>query len=360
MFTPLLIIHRWLALILGAFVIVVAASGAAISFEGAVRESQAAHVTPGGRMLSLDSVATLARNAAGGGALTLIDLGGRPDRAWSFALTAGNPTLTVNVNPYTGEVLPAPARSSWLARTVRRLHQLHTSLLAGHTGSVLVGFVALASLVLVATGLLLWWRDRLWRVRWSASWKRVMFDLHHALGMLAAVVLLVICGTAVTMRYGDVINRQVLKLNRDHVPAGPPIVLSATPGAAPIGLDSIMHLANAAVPGAPATIVELPADGPAIVTLRYPEDHTPAGRSRVYIDRYRGTVLRATNTRTAGLGTWLLTIVRPLHTGEIFGTMTQVIWLVASLILASQAVTGTLMWWNGRAGRAAARARAMA
>jgi len=359
-FSPLLVIHRWLALVVGAIVIVVAMSGAAISFEGAVRESQAAHVTPGGRTLSLDSVAMLARNAAGGGALTLVDLGGRADRAWGFALTAGTGTLTVNVNPYTGEVLPAPAAPSWLARTVRRLHQLHTSLLAGHIGSVLVGFVALASLVLVITGLLLWWRDRLWRVRWSASWKRVVFDLHHALGVFAAVVLLVICGTAVTMRYGDLINRQVLKL--DHAPAstGPPIALPAAPGATAIGLDSIVHLASAAVPGAPLTVVQLPADGPALVTLRYREDHTPAGRSRVYIDRYRGTVLRATGMRTAGLGTWLLNIERPLHTGEIFGAMTQVIWLLASLILASQAATGTLMWWNGRAGRAAARARAPA
>lgn len=357
MFNPLLILHRWVALIAGAIVIAVALSGAAISFEGAVRESQAVHVAPGGRTWSLDSLATLARNAAGGGALMLVDLGGRADRAWGFAFAAGDSAVTVNVNPYTGEVLPAPPPPSWLARTVRRLHQFHTSLLAGHGGSLLVGFVALASLFLVASGVLLWWRDRLWRVRWSASWKRVVFDLHHALGILAAAVLLVICITAVTMRYGDVVHRQVLKLNRVAAPAPPVTVLPAVAGAMPIGLDSIVRLATAVVPGAPPTIIQLPSDGPVVVTLRYPEDHTPAGRSRVYVDRSRGTVLLAASTRTAGLGTRLLNIERPLHTGEISGPVTQVIWLLASMILASQAVTGVLMWWNGRAARAVTRGR---
>jgi uncharacterized iron-regulated membrane protein len=36
---------------------------------------------------------------------------------------------------------------------------------------------------------------------------------------------------------------------------------------------------------------------------------------------------------------------------------TEAIGLLASLALAPQAVTGILMWWNGRAARAADRAR---
>jgi uncharacterized iron-regulated membrane protein len=69
------------------------------------------------------------------------------------------------------------------------------------------------------------------------------------------------------------------------------------------------------------------------------------------VDRYRGTVLRATNTRTVEAGTKMLTLQRPLHTGDILGAGSQVIWFLAAVILASQAVTGILMWWNGRASR---------
>jgi len=100
-------------------------------------------------------------------------------------------------------------------------------------------------------------------------------------------------------------------------------------------------------------MIDVSPDAPAFVALRYPEDHTPGGRSRVFIDRYRGTILRATNTRTAEAGTRLMNLQRPLHTGDIFGGASRIVWFLAALILVSQAVTGIMMWWNGRAARAA-------
>ena len=98
-------------------------------------------------------------------------------------------------------------------------------------------------------------------------------------------------------------------------------------------------------------MVDVSPDAPAFVALRYPEDKTPGGRSRVFIDRYRGTVLRATNTRTAETGTRLMNLQRPLHTGDIFGAASRIVWFLAALVLVPQAVTGIMMWWNGRAAR---------
>ena len=36
------------------------------------------------------------------------------------------------------------------------------------------------------------------------------------------------------------------------------------------------------------------------------------------------------------------------ETGDIFGAPAQAFWFVASVCLAVQAVTGALIWWNGR------------
>ena len=126
-----------------------------------------------------------------------------------------------------------------------------------------------------------------------------------------------------------------------------------------LSLDSILHIARAAVPGAAVMSMQLPpnAKAPAIVQLRYPEDHTPGGRSRVFIDRYRGTILRNASTRLAEPGTQLVNLKRSLHTGDVLGAPTQAIWFLAALILAAQVVTGVLMWWNGRAARQAETAR---
>jgi len=289
----LVVFHRWLALTTALVVIVVAATGAAISFESSVREAHAVRVVPGGATLSLDTLAAWAIAAAGGGRVAAISFGGMPDFAYVIDVEAGRTEHAVAMNPYTGTVIDTPPGPGRAEAVVRWMHQLHTSLLAGRTGSMIVALVALASLVLVLTGLVLWWRDKLWRINWSASWKRTVFDLHHALGLFAALVLLAICGTGVSMAYSGTIAPLVLKLNRTPTTTGRPRQLPPDPGATPLPLDSLVHLARGIVPGAPLMLLQLPEDQPAFVALRYPEDHTPGGRSRVYIDRYRGTVLQA-------------------------------------------------------------------
>jgi uncharacterized iron-regulated membrane protein len=94
-------------------------------------------------------------------------------------------------------------------------------------------------------------------------------------------------------------------------------------------------------------------DRPIRVSVRFPEDRTPGGRSRVYIDRFRGTVLGVENTRAVGPGTRVNNVMRSMHTGDVFGTPTRAIWFLCALVLASQGLTGFLMWWNQRSARAA-------
>jgi uncharacterized iron-regulated membrane protein len=347
----LLVFHRWLALITGVLLILIALSGAVLVFEGPLANANAVHVVPGAHLLSLDSLGARAVAAAGGGTVVGVGPGRAPDEASIVGVARDTSETDYVVNPYTGEVLGRDTGPTRLQVIVRRIHQFHTSFLAGPIGNAVVAFLTLSSLVLVLTGLILWWRDRLWRINWSASWKRIVFDLHHSLGVFAAVILLFIAGTGVWMGYSRQIDPLVLALNRTPVPTGRPKQAPPDSGAQPISMDSVVQLAHRAVPGAPVMMVDVSPDAPAFVALRYPEDNTPGGRSRVFIDRYRGTVLRATNTRTAEAGTRLMNLQRPLHTGDIFGAASRIIWFLATLVLASQAVTGIMMWWNGRAAR---------
>ena len=213
----LITFHRWLALIASGLVIVVATTGAAIAFEGPIRDANAIRVPVGPSMLSLDTIVARAI-ARGGGTATSIAFGGEPDRAPQVQTLGG----VVAVDPYTGAIVGFPVAPKGVELVVRGLHQLHTSLLAGRTGNTLVSITALSSLILVVTGVVIWWRGRLWRIRWSASWKRIVFDLHHSLGVIAALVLVVVCGTGAWIGYYEQVNPLVLKLNRTPVPAGPP------------------------------------------------------------------------------------------------------------------------------------------
>ena len=349
-----LLVHRWLALVVAVFLAVIAVSGGLLVLEGPISRARQPHVTPAGSALPLDTLVQRAYAKVGGGRVTMMLLGDSPDLAWGVSVALptmgsdGPEAASVTVNPYTGAVLPDPPGPDPLVAFMRKVHMLHTQLLAGQTGSAIVTVVTLVALFLVLSGIVVWWREKLWRVSTSASWKRINFDLHHSLGVFSAVVLLVITSTGLWVRFGKV-DDWMRKLNRSptpRIPTQPP----AEPGTPLLSLDSIASVARAAVPGAAIMNIQLPpsSKAPGMVQLKYPEDHTPAGRSRVFIDKYRGTVLLAMSTRTAEAGQHMIDIKRALHTGDIYGLPTQVLWMLGAFLLATQAVTGVLMWWNAK------------
>jgi uncharacterized iron-regulated membrane protein len=203
---------------------------------------------------------------------------------------------------------------------------------------------------LVITGIILWWPDKLIRIHTGASWKRVNFDLHHALGITAAVILVVITASGVVIHF-DAVANWIRSMDRT-LSAPPPVQHPGPASAAHLSFDAIDATARRSLPGAEVTFIALGGPkSPVTAAMRFPEDHTPAGRSRLFIDRYSGSVLGVVSTRSAGIGTQLDNLKRSLHTGDVLGKPTEVIWLVATLIMVSQIVTGVLMWANARRGR---------
>jgi uncharacterized iron-regulated membrane protein len=348
-----LIAHRWLALVVAVFLVVVAVSGGLLVLEGPVSRARQPHVEPTGSRLPLDTLVQRARVKAGGGTVLMMSLGDSPNYAWGVVLASPSSrgpggAKNVLVNPYTGAILPNPPGPDPLVAFMRKVHLLHTELLGSRVGSAIVVVVTLVALFLVLSGVVVWWRDKVWRVNTSASWKRINFDLHHSLGIFSAVILLVITSTGLWVRFAAV-DDWMRKLNRfptPPVPSQPP----ADPGTPMLSLDTIAAVARAAVGGAAIMNIQLPAGPklPAMVQLKYPEDRTPAGRSRVFVDKYRGTVLLVMSTRTADAGQHMIDIKRSLHTGDIYGLPTQTLWMLGAFLLATQAVTGVLMWWNAK------------
>ena len=303
-------------------------------------------VTPGGETLSIDLIVARARERYPDGTADAVSLAPVGDRAWT--VDAGG--LTVFVDPYTGTVKGTRTFRESQATLSRRLHVLHVELLGGRAGRAVVGAVTMVAFFLALSGIVLWWPDRLFRISTSASWKRINFDLHHALGSGAALVIAVITASGLVIHY-PALTRVVRSLDASP-PAADPAQPSPPAGARVLPFDALAAAARRSLPGARITFISAGGPrSPAIVAMRYPEDHTPGGRSRVFVDRYRGNVLATLSTRTARLGTRIDNLKRSLHTGDIMGKPTQAVWLLASLVLASQVVTGFLMWWNGRRGR---------
>ena len=357
----IVLLHRWVALILGAFIVLISVTGSLIVIAGPVDRAlnaeadNAAIPTARSARLPLDSLMASARSRGEVGSLRLPEGTGREVIA---SMTNGG---EVFVNQYTGQVLDdriVQQRNAGFVRAFFRVNgAIHTSLLGKAIGTQVVVWSTIASVFLILAGIYLWWRDKVWRVQLAASWKRINFDLHHLLGIATFVVLFLMTVTGVMMHY-PIAGRAIGKLDRFSDPAPAPTPQSqAASGTPTVSLETAVRAGLGALPGSALAGIAVPADTkrPISIQLRYPENS--GGQSRVWIDRWTGAVLFVQSSRTAGLGTRINNLTGPLHTGSIFGLPTQVIWFIGCWVLVAQAVTGFLMWWHARPARKAEAAR---
>jgi uncharacterized iron-regulated membrane protein len=317
---PLLLkLHRWSGLTLGLLILVLAVTGSTLVFENDLDAWLNADVMllpsappQEAHRLSPTAIVAAAKARYPDDPPTSIRLAPAgifiERRATEVSLKSG---ATALVDPYTGEVRGTRGRDGGLARS---LHVLHTRFLAGETGGNLVGTITAVCFLMSLTGLYLWWPRKLLVLKKAGSWRRANLDLHHVLGFYSSLVMVVITLSGVIIafeRYTDPMLRAL-----DTKPAPNPDVAS-TPleGKPPIDVDEAVRLASAALPGAETTLINLPPPGkaPYRAFMRFPEDRTPAGRSRVAIDQWSGAVLYKTSTREAELGTRVNNLKRSLH-----------------------------------------------
>ena len=338
----LLFAHRWIGLTAAAFLIVIGLSGAAVVFENdidRVLNPALSYVTPSKTAAPIEDLARVVDRAMPGDRISGVRLPEAPNLSAEFAMLSG---LSIYVDPYSGRMLGSRNRQRSVARF---LHVLHTELMAGAVGQKLVDWMDALFCALAISGLILWWPRKIAGIRRGASWRRTLFDAHNAVGIWASIVFLVIGGSGILIGLENTLDPVVKRLNGWN--PDPPPLQSVRTGANPrISLDAALDLARAMLPGAFASNINVPASDDAVyrVLMKYPEDRTPAGRSRVYVDQFTGKVLFVENTRRAPLGTRILNAKRSLHTGDVFGRPTQLLYCLAAIGLVVQAVTGAFIW----------------
>lgn len=343
----LVVLHRWVALAVGLFVFFVSLTGAALVFENQIDRalnSKLFHVPPQGERLPLDQLLERVRTSFPKDRVTSVRLAESVGLSDQFQLAK---RVTVYVEPSTGRILGTRSLAEWEVGLARRLHLLHTRLMAGQVGERIVGVISFLTAFLVVTGLILWWPACILTIRRRGSWRRWNTDAHYALGFYTAPLALVMAVTGVIIAFGEIADPLIDRLNAAPPPARPNRVASAS-NAPPISLDEASRIARQAIPGAALVLLTIP-DGarPLVAQMKHPEDRTPAGRSRVFLNPNNGDVLLVENTRQAGLGTQLHNLKRSLHTGDIFGWGSRILYLIASVVLALLWVTGMFMWWPG-------------
>ncbi len=321
------------------------------------------------------------------------------DRAAEVGLkTADGRDLTAYVDPYTGLVKGDRIDSETVPAIAEKIHG---TLLIGTVGDYIVELVACWALVLVLTGLYLWFprkRSAFWgallprlRARGRTLWR----DVHALTGFYGSLLVLfmILTGLPWTGFWGnkfsqvwnqypsgffDAPKSTVLtgSLNQDGSKIIPwaaeqlPIPLSSTEAgheghggstassataptarqAVPLDLDSVIGIAEANGIHSGYNI-RLPQDPEGVYTFSLFGGDLK-NEVVMHIDQYSGDVLANVGWEQFGTIPKVVENGISIHTGERFGVPNQLLMLATTLGILVLTVTAPVMWWTRRpAGR---------
>src|SRR5262249_3301293 len=273
----LLNLHLWAGLIAALFLLLLGVSGAVIAFEGEIDRalsSKLSYVQPQAQPLTLEAISEKVRAAYPGARIEQFGLPQQADYSLLVSLTESSGKRTaLFVNPYTGDILGSGDQANHFANKV---HQFHTHLLVGEIADEITGWSSVFLLVLSITGIILWWRRRLFRLQWSAirgqgSLKRFNYDLHNLVGVTSSIVLLIFAWTGICIHWERQVGKLAQKISSAPTAQSEPPQIPAS-GSEPLSPDRLIQIAHKTLPEAGITAIQLPLSPkqPATVALKFP------------------------------------------------------------------------------------------
>ena len=111
-------------------------------------------------------------------------------------------SLLLSIVGVTGAVLVLPSRVLPGGAALRNTADLlHTKLGMGNFGWWVVVVVTIAAIFIELGGLYLWWKRKTISVRVRSGWKLAVFDLHHAFGLFALPLMLLLAVSGAAMPF---------------------------------------------------------------------------------------------------------------------------------------------------------------
>jgi uncharacterized iron-regulated membrane protein len=341
-------IHLYLGLAASAVLVTLGGTGAVLAFDGYYdRWLNPAlwRVVPHPRVVGEAALVETVARRFPESPIQSIRLGDM-DTAQVFALV----DRTVFVDPYSGSILGSRRKSEErpFVSTVRRIH---TRLGGGYTGRLIVDYATVLSLLLIPTGLCVWWKKKTWTVAWGRSWNRVNWDLHSAIGLYSVPLLLVLSASGFFLAFDDSLF-WVVRSTPQPVPRRVLSLPGTSSGrkALDIGVGNALAAADRVFPNLPTSGIRFPnaETAPYVVEKRSSEWIAGSAPSSVLLDRYSGAVLRVDDARAFTRGYRAYRINLALHTGTLIGLPGRVLLALASLLLLVLAVSGALIWLRKR------------
>lgn len=382
--------HFYAGLFVIPFMIMLAVTGSIYLFKPQLDNllyADLMQVRPAGQVLSADQQLDKVRQAYPQAAISQYLPPVDAEHSAQFVVSLDGRKTNLFVDPYSGQMLGTQDAENNLQAIAR---SLHGTLLIGTVGDRLIELAAGWAIVLVVSGLYLWWprgqgmRGLFWP-RLANRGRLFWRDLHAVTGFWGSLLLLFMLLTGMTWTgfwgesFANVWNRfpaamwnevpksdqQARSLNTaaDQTVAwaveNTPLPVSdphaahkghAMAGmAADSGQVSLQQVVDTArerrvVPGYSIT---LPTDATGVYSVAVFADD-PRNDATLHLDQYSGKVLADIRWKDYGPVAKTVEMGVVLHEGKFFGLANQLLMFAVCLLILLSAVSGLVIWWKRR------------
>lgn len=358
----LLFFHRWLGFISGLVVVIVSITGCLFAFQDEIQDALYADyrkVEPQNKPYILPSQLTqIALKKYPAAKTTYYGYYGEDRPAVVGVAEPKLGTRYLYINPYNGKILFSQDISKNFFIIVEYIHLY--LLLPPKIGSVIVGTSVILFVIIMITGIILWWpkrktdRKRSFTIKWGARWRRVNYDLHNVLGFYACsiAIILSITGLAIAFEWMHKGIYKAANLGKSYAyELEEPKSDSTKKHLAIINpMDKAFKYVNHNSPQAHMFFLhtdDMVQGHPITAYAYYKSMHYY--KSDIYdFDKYNAKLMRFIPHQNKSAGLKMNAMNYDIHVGQILGLPGKIIAFLASLICASLPITGFIIWLGRR------------
>lgn len=357
-------IHLWLGLSVGVIIFIVAITGCIYAFQSEIQDLTQpfrfveAQNSP---LLSPSKLKEIAEKALPNKAVHSVTYAQKNRAAvLAFYKEGADYYFLMYINPYTGAVQKVKNMDKDFFRFILNGH--FYLWLPDEIGHVVVASSTLIFVVLVVTGIFLWFPknkaaiNQRFKIKWNASWRRKNFDLHSVFGFYTAFIALIFAITGLVwgfewfaktyyftlsggksmVEYSETFNISTEKDSKLSAPATD-ILWQKT-----IAETSNLETIEVHYPDSRETAIGISTNSDA--TTYWKMDHR-------YYNQYTLKELEVNHlygkfTQQLSKADLLMRMNYDIHTGAIFGFTGKLIAFFISLIIATLPITGFLLWYG--------------
>lgn len=364
------LLHLWLGLLSSIVIFVLCLSGSIYAFKNQIidlyNHDKIFVSTSNQPKLNPDEVAKIFSNEGKQVTALAMPVG---NRSWMVSYNEGLANASTFINPYTGEKLGSA--DAGLNSFFEVILDLHRNLMLGNVGRQIGGVSVLMFLVLLISGFVLWLPRKLkylkqgLTVKLKSKFFRLNHDLHNVLGFYSIPLLFFIAVTGIYVTYPWVKNAVIISLGGESIQNTLANKEDDTfanlmgdmmdrqqekkeQAVKVISLNDLLKTADQHLNYEGNTVIELPNEENPRYTVRkvnaqhwyslqLPDEITfdKAGEFKtkeIFLDK--------------PLDKQFTSLAKPLHTGEIMGLPSIILYFIVTMIGCMLPVTGFIIWWH--------------